>query len=109
MQDALSGCARLWAWTLVCVACATSATGRKQLILMPEDEMSAMGKQAFVAMKKEEPIDTDQRTNHYVNCVAHALLEANGAKPEQWEVVVFDSKEANAFALPGRKIGVYAG
>ncbi len=69
--------------------------------------MSQMGRQAFHNVKKEEPIDTTPRTNHYVSCVAHALLAANGAKPEQWEVVVFDSKEANAFALPGRKIGVY--
>jgi predicted Zn-dependent protease len=29
-----------------------------------------------------------------------------GAK---WEFVVFDSKEANAFCLPGGKVGVYAG
>ena len=27
----------------------------------------------------------------------------------QWEFVVFDSKEANAFCLPGGKVGVYAG
>ncbi|MEO0998116.1 MAG: M48 family metalloprotease, partial [Pseudomonadota bacterium] len=26
-----------------------------------------------------------------------------------WEVVVFDDDQANAFALPGGKIGVYAG
>ncbi len=69
--------------------------------------MSAMGREAFLSVKREERIDTNPRTNHYVDCVAHALLAANGAKPEQWEVVVFDSKEANAFALPGRKIGVY--
>ena len=27
----------------------------------------------------------------------------------QWEFVVFDSKEANAFCLPGGKVGVYTG
>jgi predicted Zn-dependent protease len=27
----------------------------------------------------------------------------------QWEFVVFDSKEANAFCLPGGKVGVYIG
>src|SRR5262245_1165973 len=99
----------LWFCALLAAACATSATGRKQLILMPEDEMSQMGRQAFQSMKKEEPIDTTPRANHYVSCVAHSLLTANGAKPEEWEVVVFESKQANAFALPGRKIGVYTG
>jgi predicted Zn-dependent protease len=68
-----------------------------------------MGKQAFQNMKKEEPVDREGRTNDYVSCVARTLLAANGAKPEQWEIVVFDSEEANAFALPGRKIGVYTG
>ena len=27
----------------------------------------------------------------------------------QWEFVVFESKEANAFCLPGGKVGVYTG
>jgi predicted Zn-dependent protease len=27
----------------------------------------------------------------------------------QWEFVVFDSKEANAFCLPGGKVGIYTG
>ncbi|HVJ18966.1 MAG TPA: M48 family metallopeptidase [Polyangiaceae bacterium] len=101
--------ALFWVSALLGVACATTATGRKQLILLPEDELSAMGQQAFTAMKKEEPIDTAPRTNNYVTCVAHALLDANNAKTAQWEIVVFESKEANAFALPGRKIGVYTG
>jgi predicted Zn-dependent protease len=97
----------------VCVllgaACATTATGRKQLILMPDDELDAMGQQAFMSMKKEEPLDPAPRTNQYVNCVAHAVLGAIDADVAQWEVVVFESKEANAFALPGRKIGVFTG
>jgi len=68
-----------------------------------------MGEQAFLSIKKEEPIDREPRTNQYVDCVAHALLTANNAKTQLWEVVVFDSKEANAFALPGRKLGVFTG
>ena len=27
----------------------------------------------------------------------------------EWEFVVFDKKEANAFAMPGGKVGVYTG
>jgi predicted Zn-dependent protease len=99
---ALAACA------LLAASCATSATGRKQLILVPDEELSSMGEQAFTSMKKEEPIDTAPTTNQYVSCVARALLTANRAKGD-WEVVVFRSKEANAFALPGRKIGVYTG
>jgi len=32
-----------------------------------------------------------------------------GENPSSWEVVVFQSDELNAFALPGKKIGVYEG
>jgi predicted Zn-dependent protease len=76
---------------------------------MPEDELSAMGREAFLSMKQEEPVDTEPRTNQYVGCVARTLLGAIDAEPAKWEVVVFDSEEANAFALPGRKIGVFTG
>jgi len=109
MQSTPLRTGRLWACALLAAACATSATGRKQLILMPEDELSQMGRQAFVSMKKQEPVDDDPRTNQYVSCVARSLLQAIDAKPEQWEVVVFESDQANAFALPGKKIGVFSG
>jgi predicted Zn-dependent protease len=89
--------------------CTTSATGRQQLLLVSDRDLNTMGTQAFQDMKKEEPVEREGRTNDYVSCVAHTLLAANGAKPAEWEIVVFDSEEANAFALPGRKIGVYTG
>lgn len=94
---------------LLGAACATSATGRQQLLLVSDNDLSKMGKQAFQALKEEEPIDTARQTNAYVRCVAGALLVAIGEDPRQWEVAVFDSREANAFALPGRKIGVFSG
>jgi len=46
-----------------------------------------------------------------VRCVAGAItreVKTPGA-PSSWEVVVFQDDSANAFALPGGKIGVYTG
>src|SRR3546814_4029948 len=37
------------------------------------------------------------------------VLRGAGEKPADWEVVVFQGAEANAFALPGNNIGVYEG
>lgn len=91
------------------VACTTTATGRKQLLLMPEDEVAAMGRQAFLSIKREEPIERSPTTNDYVRCVADRLLDAIGTEGARWEVVVFEDPAANAFALPGGKIGVYTG
>ncbi|HYQ72525.1 MAG TPA: M48 family metallopeptidase, partial [Gammaproteobacteria bacterium] len=88
------------------VACATTPTGRSQLVLMPETEINQMGLQAFTTIKKETRIDRNATTNKYVQCVARAITREVGGS---WEVVVFSDADANAFALPGGKIGVYTG
>jgi predicted Zn-dependent protease len=93
----------------VLAACSVSPTGRKQLLLFPEAEVAGMGVAAFEQQKKEAPVSRDAKTNAYVQCVAGQLLRSMGQVPSAWEVVVFDSKQVNAFALPGRKIGVYTG
>ena len=87
-------------------ACATSPTGRSQLMLMPESQMTQMGLQAFENIKKEIPVDTGTNASRYVNCVAQAITREVGGS---WEIVVFKDDSANAFALPGRKIGVNSG
>ena len=86
--------------------CATSPSGRSQLILMPDSQMDQMGLQAFTSIKKETPVERSTATNSYVQCVARAITREVGGS---WEVVVFKDEDANAFALPGRKIGVNTG
>ena len=90
----------------ILAACATSPTGRYQLMLMPESQMTQMGLQAFENIKKETPEDASTSARRYVNCVAQAITREIGGS---WEVVVFEDESANAFALPGRKIGVNSG
>lgn len=92
-------------------ACTSSPTGRQQVLLFSEQDMSQLGAQSFDALKQEEKIYTDRKTNQYVQCVTNALTaKLPGTQAySQWEVVVFDSDQINAFALPGGKIGVYTG
>ncbi|PSU35943.1 M48 family metallopeptidase [Photobacterium lutimaris] len=92
-------------------ACSSSPTGRQQVLLFSEQDMSQLGAQSFDALKEQETIYTDSKTNQYVQCVTNALTSRLGASQAtgQWEVVVFDSEQVNAFALPGGKIGVYTG
>lgn len=96
-------------WALLAVACGTSATGRKQLLLVPKDEVRTMGEQAFMSLKSEQPVAKEPKTNEYVQCVVGAVLAGINSPAKDWEVVVFDSEDVNAFALPGGKIGVYTG
>lgn len=95
---------------LLVVACATSPTGRSQLLLLPAGEVSQMGVAAFDDKKKSSKVVTEAATNRYVNCVAEGVIAAlSGDQRRSWEVVVFDDDSANAFALPGAKIGVHTG
>ena len=92
-------------------ACATSPEGRKQLILVSSDQIDAMGIQSFEQMKKDAPISQDKNIHQYVNCIANKIIPhvKQNPNPSAWEVVVFEDEQANAFALPGYKIGVYTG
>ncbi|GEA59472.1 M48 family metallopeptidase [Vibrio comitans] len=95
----------------IVTACATSPTGRNQVILFSDNQMSDLGSQSFEEMKTELTISQDTKTNAYVQCVTNAILEYVPIQGSftQWEVVIFDSEQVNAFALPGGKIGVYTG
>jgi predicted Zn-dependent protease len=93
---------------LLGVACAKSPTGRPQLLLVSDADMAKMGVAAFNQAKAETPPTRDQNLSAYVRCVATAITQ-RVAPNQPWEVVVFDSDQVNAFALPGGKIGVYAG
>lgn len=89
-------------------ACQTSPTGRKQMAFIPESQVDEMGIQAFREMKTKQPINRNPATNNYVQCIANAITKTFGEE-RPWEVVVFESDQVNAFALPGGKIGVYTG
>lgn len=97
--------------TILLGACATSPEGRKQLQLVSDDEMNTLGVQSFENIKQKTNISQDKKLKQYVLCVARQIIPQvkQSPDPNQWEVVLFDDPQANAFALPGNKIGVYTG
>lgn len=97
--------------TLLLAGCAVSPEGRRQLTLLPAKQMNTLGAQSFEQIKASTPQSRDANMVAYINCIARRIipqLEKNN-NPDDWEVVVFDDPQANAFALPGNKIGVYTG
>jgi metalloendopeptidase OMA1, mitochondrial len=101
-------------WCVVLVvsfgACTTvSETGRRQLILLGAGEEAQLGLTSFEQMKKEMPISKDPAARALVEKVGRRIAQVSSLTNAQWEFVVFDSKEANAFCLPGGKVGVYTG
>ncbi len=94
---------------LFSAGCDTSPTGRRQLTLLPDEQVNAIGEQSFIALKRKGEIETNPRLNAYVDCVAGAIIEVLSEGPSQWEVAVFRDSSVNAFALPGGKIGINTG
>ncbi len=87
-------------------------TGRTQFtgLVSPSQEIQ-LGLTSFDELKKTTPISHDPTANALVQKVGKRIAAvASADMPNaQWEFVVFDSKEANAFCLPGGKVGIYTG
>src|SRR5690625_2283716 len=92
----------------IVIGCAVSPTGRRQLMLFPDSEMDAMGAAAFAQIREEMPESDNTQVNAYVQCVADAVV-AELDEDQAWDVVVFQEESANAFALPGGRVGVHTG
>jgi predicted Zn-dependent protease len=91
-------------------SCAMSPLGRKQLIFVPDAQMSQLGEQAFSQIKQEMKVYESETSNQWVQCVSKAILGVvEGTDISEWEILVFDDESANAFALPGKKIGIHTG
>ena len=97
---------------VVLVACTTAPiSGRRQLNFIGENQLMQLSVSEFEKMKHEEKVSHDPAANALVQKVGRKIAAAaNEHLPNaQWEFVVFDSPQANAFCLPGGKVGVYTG
>lgn len=106
---------------LLLLSCATAVlfsgcytnpvTGRKSLVLLSQGEELTLGAQSFQQIREKEKISSNPAHNARVTRIGQRIAQAVGDElPDaKWEFVVFDSKELNAFALPGGKVGVYTG
>ena len=104
---------RAFAWSLVVAlstfACVTvPETGRKQLVLPPDGYMNNLGDQTYADMLKAEKVSTDQKLKQAVVEIGQRIAKASG-KNFAWQFTLFDSKDVNAWCLPGGKVGVYTG
>lgn len=93
-------------------ATTTSPTGRRQVTGgVSQAQLIQMGEQAFAEAKAKQKVSTDSKSNAYVRCVVNALVAQLPADQRNvaWEVALFQDDSANAFALPGGKVGVHTG
>ena len=106
---------------LTAVSCATvPMTGRSQLNLIPSSEMLSMSEGQYDEFLKTNKISTDAEATAQVNRVGNKVRDAivnymnsqgqgDKIKDYKWEMNLVESKEVNAWCMPGGKVVVYTG
>jgi len=100
-------------------ACATSPTGRKQLMLVSEQQAISASRQAYVQevgkYQQQGKLVTDPRVLNRVRLVTERLVaQAVRMRPEsarwEWSVqVIDDPKNVNAWCMAGGRMAIYTG
>jgi predicted Zn-dependent protease len=106
-------------FALLITACATSITGRRQLMIVSEDSAIAASKTAYTEMLKpyaeKGEIDNDPVLKNRVYKITGRLIaQAIKIRPEtknwDWSIKIIDDPETvNAWAMAGGKMALYTG
>lgn len=95
---------------LVFTGCTTvPETGRRQLNFMSPDLEMQLGLAEFDKLKRQMPVSANTAANAMLQRVGKRIAAVAPLEGAQWEFVLFESEEANAFCLPGGKVGVFTG
>jgi predicted Zn-dependent protease len=77
--------------------------------LVPPDAEAELGRTAFQQIMSQTPVARDPELQAYVARIGERIVQASGSPYPDWEFVVFEGEQANAFALPGGRVGVFTG
>jgi len=77
--------------------------------LVSDEQMRQLGLQTWEQTLKQHRPTANRALQREVEGQAGTLLRAAGEDPAAWEVTVFAADEANAFVVPGRRMGIYEG
>jgi metalloendopeptidase OMA1, mitochondrial len=96
---------------VVLAGCSTAPyTGRKQVLMVSPEREQALGYQAFTDIRRHSRPAQDPALQGRVREVGERIAQAANRPDFRWEFMVFqDDKMANAFCLPGGKVGIYTG
>mgnify|MGYP003574282533 FL=1 len=105
--------------SLLLVACATSPTGRRQLMLVSEETAISASKEAYAQTLKplseegkvdNDPVLTKRVTEITERLVAQAVKMRPATSRWDWSIKVIDDPEVvNAWCMAGGKMAIYTG
>ena len=111
----------MFAMTLVLVSCSkVPITNRNQMNLLPESEMVSMALTSYQDFLKTNPPVLNTKESAMVKSIGSKIQNAVGTFLNQnkmgdrvagynWEFNLVNSKEVNAWCMPGGKVVVYSG
>lgn len=86
-----------------------AATGRNQFVVASDEALAEMADQAWADLRRQTPRSSDPQMQARLERVGWRIVEAAGRPDLDWEFVVFDRPEINAFVLPNGKVGAFRG
>ena len=104
-----------------CLGCSTvPLTGRKQLSLIPDSQLNALGFQSYQEVLKESKLSNNQEETQLVKEVGKNISYAveqymrekglyDQIKDFKWEFNLIDDPTVNAWCMPGGKVAFYTG
>lgn len=96
--------------TLCLAGCATNpATGRRQMMIMSEQDEIQLGRQSDAEVRKQMGVYADPALQRYVDGIGQRLARQAHRPGLPWTFTVVDSPAVNAFALPGGFVYVTRG
>lgn len=111
-------------WLAALTGCATTTSGgvvganRSQLMLISSEQLEQTAAQGYTKLKSDATqqgmLNKDPKLLQRVQAIARRIEPQTGvfrkdAPGWKWEVNIIDSKELNAFCMPGGKIMFYSG
>lgn len=100
----------LWAGTMVMGVASVGGCETVVDAFTPgDDQLVQMSAQAWAETKAQTPIWTNAAANRRMQTIGNRISSVVNYPGAEWEFVVFDSDELNAFVLPGGKVGFYRG
>jgi predicted Zn-dependent protease len=99
-----------WA-LLLCLLVSTLLLSGCGVAMISDERLARQSKAQFTQLKKKDPVSKNRSYQKMIERIGKRITDV--AKVDvpgtDWEFVVFDKSEPNAFAMPGGKVGVNSG
>lgn len=77
--------------------------------ILPPSVVRSISLQMWDGIRARTPVSDNETLNRVVRRVGERIVSVVESGERNWEFVVFDTPQVNAFALPGGKVGIHKG